>query len=241
VPRAGRVILVLAALAVSGPALAQPRRAGGPSAPAERRDVSDPASATERREQIKKKIRAMRAYLLTEELSLDDQSAAKLFPVLARYDDETDKLLERRVDIQRRLRRAQPFKDAKAVDRVVDEAIVNQRGFWELEDRRIAELRKILTPGQAARLLVVLPELERKIRNQLRKAIVSHRAPGAPTTAGGADDDDDPQPDELAPQHQPLQRRREAPRSAPPPPASPRATSAPGNTPPCSPGSESCR
>jgi Spy/CpxP family protein refolding chaperone len=239
VRRAGRVIIVLAALAASSSALAQPRRAGGPSAPAERRDVSDPARATERREQIKKKIRAMRAYVLTEELSLDDQSAAKLFPVLARYDDETDKLLERRVEIQRRLRRAQPFKDAKAVDRVVDEALVNQRAFWELEDRRIAELRKILTPGQAARLLVVLPELERKIRNQLRKAIVSQRAPGAPA-AGGADDDD-PQPDELAPPQKPVQRRREAPRSPPPPPPAPRATSAPGNTPPCSPGSESCR
>jgi hypothetical protein len=159
--------------------------------------------------------------------------------VLSRYDDETDKLLERRIEIQRRLRRAQPFKDAKAVDRVVDEALVNQRAFWELEDRRIAELRKILTPGQAARLLVVLPELERKIRNQLRKAIVSHRAPGAPG-AGADTDDDDPQPDEIAPA-KPAQRRREAPRSAPPPNASPRATNAPGNTPPCRAGSEPCR
>ena len=43
----------------------------------------------------------------------------------------------------------------------------------ELEDKRLAELRKILTPAQTARLLIVLPELERKIQNQLRRAIAN--------------------------------------------------------------------
>jgi hypothetical protein len=203
-------------LGVAADAAAQPRRGGG-TQPAERRDAADPAGNVDRREQIKRKIRAMRAYLLTEELALDEQTAAKLFPVLSRYDDETDKLLERRVDIQRRLRRANPRKDARpadrAVDRVVDEAVANQREFWELEDRRITELRKILIPGQTARLLVVLPELERKIRNQLRKAIVFRPSAGAID-----DDDDDQQPDEIGPRSspptnpaKPVLRRREAP------------------------------
>jgi hypothetical protein len=203
-------------LGVAATAAAQPRRGGG-TQPAERRDAADPAGNAERREQIKRKIRAMRAYVLTEELSLDEQTAAKLFPVLSRYDDETDKLLERRVDIQRRLRRANPLKDAKpadrAVDRVVDEAVANQREFWELEDRRITELRKILIPGQTARLLVVLPELERKIRNQLRRAIAFRPSAGAID-----DDDDDHQPDEIGPRSspptnpaKPVPRRREAP------------------------------
>src|SRR5512140_3442717 len=84
---------------------AQPRRGGG---------GGSAATATERREQIKKKIRAMRAYTLTEELALDEQTAGKLFPVLSRYDDETDKLLEKRVDVQRRLRHADSLKDPKA-------------------------------------------------------------------------------------------------------------------------------
>jgi hypothetical protein len=227
--RAGRLLAVaFVGLGFVANAAAQPRRGGGAAPPAERRDPADPTGQVERREQIKKKIRAMRAYLLTEELSLDEPTAARLFPVLSRYDDETDKLLERRVDIQRRLRRASPRNDARAadraVDRVVDEAIANQREFWELEARRITELRKILMPGQTARLLVVLPELERKIRNQLRKAIVSRRGPSALD-----DEDDDPQPDESGPRSppppKPALRRREgplAPRSA--------GSSTPGNT-----------
>ena len=58
-------------------------RAAGPRRPRPR----------DRREKIKKKIRALRAYTLTEELSLDEATAGKLFPMLAKYDDELDRLL----------------------------------------------------------------------------------------------------------------------------------------------------
>jgi hypothetical protein len=201
---------------LGAPAGAQPRRAG--------------SAAPERREEIKKRIRAMRAYTLTEELKLDPEIAGQLFPLLARYDDETDKLLEKRVEVQRRLRRAEAMRDARAVDRLIDEALANQRGFRDLEDRRIAELRKILTPFQTAKLLVVLPDFERRIQNQLRKAI-GQRA-GAAGAAGGprsgpaaAENDDDPEPDEAPPPRR-LRPRREAPAPAGPP------SSAPGNTPP---------
>lgn len=171
----------------------------GTSAPAQPRRGGDPAAVADRREAVKKKIRAMRAYLLTEELELDERGAARLFPVLARYDDETDKLLERRLDIQDRLRRIHPARDAKAAERAIDDAIANQREFWELEDRRIAELRKILTPGQTARLLVVLPDLERRIRNQLSRAI-GRGAAGRPRPAVGDDElDDDSQLEERVP------------------------------------------
>jgi hypothetical protein len=203
---------------------AQPRR--GPLA--ERRDDGGLATS-ERREQIKKKIRAMRAYTLTEELALDEQTAGKLFPVLARSDDETDKLLEKRIDVQRRLRRVDTMRDPRAIDRLIDEAIAVQRDFRDLEDHRIAELRKILTPTQAAKLLVALPELERRIQNQLRRAITQRRA-GATPGAGAQDRDDDPEPDELPPPRRP---RREPPRGG--------ASSAPGNTPPCDPTVAPCR
>jgi len=192
------------------PLLAE-RRAGQPGA--------------DRREQIKKKIRALRAYTLTEELALDEQTAGRLFPALARYDDETDRLLQKRVDVQRRLRGADAIRDPRALERLLDEAVANQRAFWELEDRRIAELRKILTPVQVARVLIVLPALERKIQNQLRRAIVKQQLPALD------DSDDDQQADEDEP-------RREAPL-----PRGPRgdASSAPGNTPPCGPNTRPCR
>jgi len=232
---AAALLAGFAGFGLAGTARAQPRRSGpaASAAPAERGDGDDDSGAPgrrDRREQIKKKIRALRAYTLTEELRLDELTASRLFPVLSRYDDETDRLLEKRVDVQRRLRRADAVRDARAIERVIDEAVANQRGFWELEDKRIAELRKILTPIQTAKLLVVLPALERKIQNQLRKAIVQRANPRP------SDDDDDLQPDEVRPPPSPPRRRREG-------PLAPRgsASNAPGNTAPCSPNTEPCR
>jgi hypothetical protein len=186
----------------------------------------------ERREQIKKKIRAMRAFELTEELALDEGTASRLFPLLARFDDETDKLLVRRAELQRRLRRADTMRDPNAVEHLIDEALNNQRAFWSLEDRKIAELRKILTPLQMTKLLIVLPALERKIQTQLRKAIVQRRGPNKPIPV---DEDDDIEPDEPRPV------RREGPLGPPgtPPPRT-MPSSAPGNTPPCDPRSQPC-
>ena len=216
--------IAAAALAVvpglAAPALAQPRHppAGVPG-------------TAERREEIKKRIRSMRAYTLIEELKLEPEIAGQLFPVLARYDDETDRLLEKRVDVQRRLRHAATMRDPRVVDRLIDDALANQRGFRDLEDRRLAELRKILTPFQTAKLLVVLPDFERKIQNQLRRAIALHPgAPAAPAATRGtpaeATDDDDPGADEAPPPRRPRQDREPAPAPA----GSPSNT--PGNTPP---------
>lgn len=146
-----RILVVLLALFVAVPAVAQP------------------AAHVDRREKIKKKIRALRAYTLTEELALDEATAAKLFPLLARYDDEFDKLLVARVDFEKRLMAADQIKDSKQVDKLIDDAAANQRALWDTESKRLAELRKILTPAQVARVLVILPALERKIQNQLRR------------------------------------------------------------------------
>jgi hypothetical protein len=145
-----------------------------------------PAAAAHRREKIKKKIRALRAYTLTEELSLDEVAAGKLFPVLAKYDDVFDKLLQARADLEHRLKNADAISDPRAIDKLVDEAVANQRAFWDAEAARLAELRKILTPAQTARLLVVLPALERKIQNQLLRAIRGGRK-AAPDDDAGED------------------------------------------------------
>ena len=180
-----RALFVVLALALGAPvALAQPAPGPGPA----------PAPNAQRREEIKKKIRSLRAYALTTELSLDEKSGGRLWPVLAKYDDEIDKLLQQRIDVQRRLATADQLKDAKAQDKLIDEAIANQKAFWSVEDRRLAELRKLLTPAQTTRLLVVLPAFERRIQNQLRRAILRRTGPQAQDPDDGDDDDDDDLP-----------------------------------------------
>jgi hypothetical protein len=105
-----------------------------------------------------------------------------------------------RADLARQLEGSGAIKDPRAIDKLIDDAVANQKAFWDLEDKRLAELRKILTPAQIARLLIVLPAFERKIQNQLRRAI--NRRGGAGSGAGAAEDDD------IEPDEAPAPRRR---------------------------------
>ena len=168
------VMVLVAATAVS----AQPRN-------------KQATPAVDRREEIKKKIRVLRAATLQQELNLDEKALAKLLSVLLKWDDVTDKLLVQRIDLAQKLKTADQIKDPKALDKLIDDAVANQKAFWDLEDKRLAELRKILTPAQTAKLLIVLPQFERKIQNQLRRAI--NRRNGGGDESG---DDDDLEPDE---------------------------------------------
>ncbi len=180
-----RAFAFVVALLVSAPAFAQPPGATPPANGPNQQQLN-------RRERIKNRIRALRAYTLTEQLKLDEATAGKLFPVLAKYDNEFDRLLGERAEIAKRLAQASNGNDARAADKLVDEAVANPRAFWEMEEKRLAELRKILSAQQVARLLVVLPPLERKIENQLRNAIQGKGpGPGANRRAKPADDEDD--------------------------------------------------
>jgi hypothetical protein len=206
---------LLALVLASSPAFAQapgqtpPRPGPGPAVgvPAS----GPPAQKETKQERVKKRVRMMRAMALTEELGLDSAGAGRLFPLLEKYDAEFDRLLVERGQLQHQLDAADG-KPPKQIDKLIDDSLANQRKFWDLEDKRVAELRKILTPAQVARVLVVLPVLERKIQNQLRNAV--HPGAGGRKLKNqplGDEDDDDIEPGERpAP-------KRQAPRSNPTP------------------------
>jgi hypothetical protein len=180
-------LIALAVLLAATPALAQPRRGGGRGGGG----AGSGDAVADRRERIKKRIRALRAYTLTDELALDEDTAARLFPILSKYDDEIGKRLTARTKLQKELEAATDKGDDKATDKAIDDLVANQKALWEIDEKRFAELRKVLTPAQSAKLLVVLPALERKVQRMLQRAI-NGRAAGR-AGRGRADDlmDDD--------------------------------------------------
>jgi len=119
-----------------------------------------PAAADDGESIARRRARAMRAYTLTEELALDEATAAKLFPLLARFDAEVDKGVVRRLDVNKQLLATTAKSDPRAIDALVDEALATQRWQRDVEDRRLGELRKILAPLQIARVVVLLPTLD---------------------------------------------------------------------------------
>jgi hypothetical protein len=185
-----RAWIVSLALLVGGTAFAQP---------ADKQPEQQSDLLQQRRDKIKQRIRALRAYTLTEQLELDEATAAKLFPALAKYDEEFDRLLAQRAELVGRLKDAgsgaTPMK-SDAIEKLIDEAVTNQKAIWDTETKRLEQLRKILTPTQVARTLIVLPQMERKIQNQLRRVVQKNRegGPGArrqPAGSGSAAPDDE--------------------------------------------------
>jgi len=203
-------ILLLASTAAfaQAPGQTPPRQPAG-VAP----DGPGPGPAKEtKQERVKKRVRMMRAMALTEELGLDSAGAGRLFPLLEKYDADFDRLLVERSQLMHALDTADG-KPPKQIDKLIDDSLANQRKFWDLEDRRIADLRKILTPAQVARVVVVLPVLERKIQNQLRNAV--RPGPGGRKGAGKNIQMTDPDDDDIEPNERPAPKR--APRGNPTP------------------------
>ena len=199
-----RYLAFVLLVALVGDASAQP---GGPAG----------ASRETKVERVKKRVRALRAYTLTEELGLDTAAATRLFPVLAKYDDAFDRLLAARGGLSKALDAADGRADPKALDKQIDQLLANQRALWELEDKRIAELRTLLAPAQIARVLIVLPALERRIQNQLRKA-AHGTGPGPDARRGDQERENDGENDgDVEPSDPPP--RRPKPAATRPPPA----------------------
>lgn len=150
-----------------------------------------------KRAKIRQRIRALRAWMLTESLDLDEDTAAKLFPVINKYDEELEKVLGLGRTLREQLEQAVDADEEATIDGLIDQMVAHQQKLWDLQDKRFAAVRKVLTAKQAARILVVLPEIDRRIQNQIRKAAgrrpLREGAPPPPPPAGadGAGDGDD--------------------------------------------------
>lgn len=154
----------LLALSFTATAEAQPRRRGRGDVTAQR-----PGVPGERREKARQRVKAMRAMILADELALDEATSARLAPVLGRFDDELAKLLAERVKLRGELRVAHDAGDDRRIGELIDKLVANQDARWDTERRRFAEVRRLISPRQAARLLDVLPEIDRRIMKALRE------------------------------------------------------------------------
>jgi hypothetical protein len=155
-------------------------------------------TAPDKRERVKQKVRAMRAYVLTDALALDPSTAGKMFPVIEKYDNESDALTVVRAGLRAKL---DITTDSKSLNKVIDDLLANQKAMFDMEAKRLVELRAILTPQQVAKLITVLPDFERRLQNRLSKGKANRKA-----NPFGEPDADDAN-NELAPARQPGSRR----------------------------------
>ena len=163
-------LLVPIALSFTAPVSAAPRPpAAAPPAPAPA--AVDGKKPGELRKEVLERMRAQRAWRIVEELKLDETASARLFPILAKYDEQELALAAERRDIAQELRGllAAPRPDDAKLTAAIERMLANRVKRHALKDERIKELRKVLTPVQQAKLVLLLPRLEREFAQFIRE------------------------------------------------------------------------
>lgn len=131
------------------------------------------ADHQDKRDRIRDRIRAMRAWKLTEALELDEQTAARLFPILSRHDERYDALAAEaaaaRGALRKEIEAAAPR--AQVLERRMNELVAAHDKLHAWQKERFAAVRGVLTPEQAAKMLVLLPEIDQEVRRELRRAV----------------------------------------------------------------------
>lgn len=128
------------------------------------------ADLDDKRDKVRQRIRALRAWKLTEALDLDEDTAAKLFPIINGFDEKIEKVMKRHRKLKKKLKKALEDGDSAALDKLIDQAVKQQRSLWNLQEKRFEAVRKVLTSEQAAKIFVVLPQIDRKIQKEIRRA-----------------------------------------------------------------------
>jgi Spy/CpxP family protein refolding chaperone len=162
-------------LALAAPAGGAPRPAtAAPPAPAG--PVAADKTPVELRKEVLDRMRSLRAWRIVEELKLDEAASARVFPILAKYDEHEMALMTERQDITRELRTlvAAAKPDDARIGAAISRMLANRSKRHAMKDERLRELRKVLTPVQQAKLVLLLPRLEREFANFIHD-VTGHR------------------------------------------------------------------
>ncbi len=164
-----RIILSLVTAAIAATIVASGLMAQQPVEPPTP-PASDEAAQTAR-ERVEERVRIMRAWRLTEVLSLDQDTAVELFELLDTYDQEvlpTQALLGLNA---RQLR--QMLSDGSGSDEEITELTNTiMQSHLRMEQAKIDLIESsssVLDPRQQAILMLFLPEFDREVRQAARE------------------------------------------------------------------------
>ena len=133
------------------------------------------------------RLRMMRMYALTEALTLDEATAAKLFPYLRTGDEAMGKVHEELRVHRKALRQTAQSSawDDKALDQHVDGIAKLEGRMATLRAEQIKGLKGILTAEQRHKFVVTQAHLERELRDALRERGEGRRSEGEGRERGG--------------------------------------------------------
>jgi hypothetical protein len=139
---------------------------------------------------VRKKVGALRAWKLAEELDLDQETSAKLFPAMKKADDDRWRIESKNraliTEMTRLMKEGRP--DPGKLNGILDQLQANQLELSRIEDRHMTRVRRILPPEDFVRYLMFQLQFQREIRNKAAMAFREDR--GFPREDSGPDRSD---------------------------------------------------
>jgi predicted transcriptional regulator len=136
--------------------------------------LAGPAAAKpgDLRDRVREKIKVLRVTRLVEALDLDERTATRLMPLVNKAYDDIAEIARDAGELRRSLRKLvdAASTDAVQINGLVDRLIADKLKMDQLENDLFREVRKVLSPAQVGRLVLVLPEINREITQQIRRA-----------------------------------------------------------------------
>ena len=168
---------IVVVLVLSGASLVSARQ----GAPADRNDdtmaIDNPQApgqepSEERREEVRKKIEAVRIWRLTEALKLDAPTSSKLSALLSSFDRQRRDIMREQMTAMRDLRRMldSPKPDEAKIKPAIERLEKNRHAMQALRDKEIGSVKEILTIEQQARFLLFQQEFRREMEGMISNA-----------------------------------------------------------------------
>ncbi|MFQ6078636.1 MAG: hypothetical protein ACE5NJ_05805 [Thermodesulfobacteriota bacterium] len=165
--------MVLFISGFSLPCFSQPRGEGrprGPGSPVPWNDESP--QAIEKRKKVRERIALIRMWKLTEELDLTEETGAKLFPILRKYDEKWIGLQKERRATMQQLRKT--LEDEATSDKEIEAAMerveTNAMAVSDLLRQQRQDLKGILSPRQQAKFILFQRQFQREMRRIIAEA-----------------------------------------------------------------------
>jgi len=173
-----QILILTIALTLTGmPTLAQQQMSGPDERPRGAGGFSpEPGQggppSEERREEVRKKIEAVRIWRLTEELKLDTNTSAKLSSLLSSLEQKRHAAMHEQMETMRDLRsllKAEKPDEAK-IRPLLEKLEKNHYAMQSVRDQELKGIKEILTIEQQARFLLFQQEFQREMRDMITGA-----------------------------------------------------------------------
>ncbi len=140
-------------------------------------DIGDPGRndgrpSEEQREEIRRKMQAVRIMRLTEELNLDEKTAAKFIPAITSLEQKQRNLMRDNEQLMRDLRQTLAAKtpDQGKIRAALDKMFRNHQERNKLRDKEFEAARESLSVEQQARYVIFQHDFMQEMRGMLAGA-----------------------------------------------------------------------